>query len=344
MKTFVLFILFGLSAGQMFAGNIKIQLFNDKGSVMPFVDLSINGEFAATTDSSGVAVISDNDIAVGDTLSASCLGTEPARLVFTQTLKTQGSCDLVLQEKYYMLDEVEVLPNADMEPFFEKSIRNIFFFKRNGLLSAHFAITVQHHGQPSRRVEGSLTVENEVTGPGLERPFQYGAFHHPIRFTTRDDTTGLSKIMDAYIREALRGGTADVAAFLVDRWARHQMRKNRYDMRFDYLGEENGILRFRVLSTFKADKRFSIQSILSIDKESKLLQHSESRLISPPKSEKSVIYSRSRNWLLDADYVTFKHKSSPAVLLPKTIHSFSDDRSDGFSVEIDLTEIQLQVK
>ena len=95
MKTFVLFILFGLSAGQMFAGNIKIQLFNDKGSVMPFVDLSINGEFAATTDSSGVAVISDNDIAVGDTLSASCLGTEPARLVFTQTLKTQGSCDLV---------------------------------------------------------------------------------------------------------------------------------------------------------------------------------------------------------------------------------------------------------
>lgn len=143
------------------AQELKVAVRSDS-EPLTYAYVYVNGNAAAVTDTLGVAVVPDGKWKIGDTLSASYVGTTPDQLVIDRKTTKSGECELLLSEMYTLTsDEVKV--RADIEKLFRKTVRPCKPFYYNATLKADFEAAIALADGPTYPVSGKMEAWNYMS-------------------------------------------------------------------------------------------------------------------------------------------------------------------------------------
>lgn len=136
MKLRVLCVAALFAGGYAGAQDLKISVRSDS-EALPYAYVYLNGRAVAVTDTLGVALLPAQVWQIGDTLSASYVGTKPDTVVIDRKMARTGTGELLLPEMYVRTTE-EVKAKADIEKLFRKTVRACKPFYYQAHLHANF--------------------------------------------------------------------------------------------------------------------------------------------------------------------------------------------------------------
>lgn len=335
MKRIPILTLFVLVYTSAFTQVLRINVKDMRNLSFPYAIIHINNRTIGITDSLGRIEIKLSNIAIGDTIIASGVGITPTKVIFNKEIKEKQILDIIFDDFHSSnkLDTLLINP-PDMENFFAKQIKEVYNPWKNGILSARFQVTISMPGTKMRKIEGSFTVENEVTGKNLKKTYQYGYFHHPILFSTQNDTLGLQNLLNTHLHDALRGGTNEVAGFLMSFYSR-KMARNNYNIKYVYLGKKDSIMKFRVYFSPKQKPNFAFQSLLFINQMNKELLHSEGIGFFPGNFKVKEF-----NFATDHLYFRKKKRSSPMLLFKKINYNYEETNGISLNAVINFVDFK----
>lgn len=216
-----------LTTGTAAAQSLKVTVRSDRQPLV-YACVYVNGKAAAITDTLGIACVPDGKWQVGDTLSASYVGTTPDQLVLDKKVAKQGSCELILPEMYTLTaDEVKV--KADIEKLFRKTVRACKPFYYQAHLHADFDAKITSADGRLFPVNGKFVARNSIP--------DYPWF---TRIKTLSDTS------DRMVARILRSDMLDVLCTAKTALAVLVYPSYRDKAVYGYLGKRDGYRVFRV--------------------------------------------------------------------------------------------------
>lgn len=314
MKTaFSVLIIILSTLADLTAQNIKIKVVNDS-EPLPYAYIFINNKITTTTDSVGMASIAMKALNLGDTISASCIGTAPSYVVFDG----KSNYKITLSESFaYDIEPVDIVP--DIEKLFRKKVARQYTVVGSPIMEADFSIRFT----PGESLSGRLKVEH--TTKGDHKRF----YTLPLEIKTKIDTASLDM---AYIRKTLHHSISEsnIPSSML-----FHFRKGK--SHYGYLGVRNGEHVFRVTyseAPFSTD--FAYQILVRADAKTRSIKSTEIDAIS------TRGYWRLK---ISQNYRPFKHRNPLArsVIFQNQI----DEKIEfnyGDKIDIQFTNIKITLK
>lgn len=295
------------------AQNIRVKVVNDS-EPLPYAYIFINNKITTTTDSIGVALIALKKLTIGDTISASYIGTAPSYVVFDG----QSSYQITLSESFaYDIEQVDIVP--DIEKMFRKKVARQYTVVGSPIMEADFSIRFT----PGQSLSGKLRAEHTIKG-------DYKRYYTtPLEIKTKIDTSSLDM---TYIRTILHHSIseANVPSSML-----FHFRKGK--SHYGYLGVRNGEHVFRVTyseASFSDD--FAYQILVRADAKTRSIKSTEIDAIS------TRGYWRMK---ISQNYRPFKHRNPLArsVIFQNQI----DEKIEfnyGEKIDIQFTNIKISLR
>ncbi len=275
MRKFVSICLLAAVFAAAGAQNLKVSVRNDNES-LAYAYVYVNGKAAAVTDTAGVALIPSGKWQVGDTLSATYVGSTPDQLVLDRKTAKQGNCELILSEMYTLTaDEVRV--KADLERLFRKTVKEV-----SGCIDGSWgegqyeADVTMRFGDTTgsmHKAAGRITTHRNAV-----RPRSYADWNYHLTMESEEPIKEFRDALFLEINRMLKFSLSPVFHFQTKE-LQHVKRH------LGYLGKKNGCRIFRV--TFPVVKLWwetpepmFIQIIAYVDEQTKYLRSVEAEYLS----------------------------------------------------------------
>ncbi len=313
------------------AQDVKVWVKNDNGEPVPHAYVYVNGRVVGVVDTLGVTAISEENLQIGDTLSASMVGAKSEWVIYQR----QNRIELLLENA---ITARSVFVYADAENFFSKNLNDIRPICYAGTLTADFRMKINQPGSEARVLAGSLQVDNESYGKNLVRPMGGQLFFgDSIRFLTQSDTIGVYSMLDDYIHWALDASGGLTGACMTTKRARTLIRREGYGFRFGLLGKEDGMVRFRVSFSPETTASDTYQQLLYIDENRKSLTKAEVSILHLSNSKINGTYN------ISANYIDYSYKNRAPTLMPINIH-YVYKADSGLLIDIIITNATFKTR
>lgn len=291
-------VLLLLSVNTALSQDFKVKVSDINDDPLPYVFVTVNNAGVGVTDTLGVAVVKKEFLYGGDTLGVSLVGMEPQYVVCGADMLKEGTYTFVLKEGAdYIPDEVLGKPN-DALYLFRRYVDASWLIDYAHLLKSDFYIK-KHDGS---NVKGTFTMLH--TPPHLCRDTLAGNNYYdkyfPVELLSVSDTSGTGVLKDM-LRNTVFRARLTIALSGADRnneWSGKPV--------VDYLGIRDNIRVFRLAYEEVKDAKFTLQSIIHVDKKTKELRYIYTALM----SEDNSIHT------YEINMVKHKDKNSKA---PKTM-------------------------
>lgn len=287
------------------AQDLKVVV-KDSQEPLPYAYIGLNGRLVAITDSVGVGYIKRNKISLGDTISAYYVGTSAVYALYSELMHDKGLCELIYSDPVFTIDVGTAIVEASAEMFFEKSLRNSYIISVNGVIEGEFEARFYSEDSTCRKISGEIKAENKLRGKGIKTFAQYGYFHLITDIKTDDDTIAIKQQLINITRDAL-GSISDM---LLSQSGRTITNKSYYT-KYGYIGQQNGVKKFRVTYKPKSNDAIIFQAILFIDEQRRSLIRTETSLVLPDLDFTNAI--------VNIDYNEYLHKKKQKMLIQKNI-------------------------
>lgn len=275
MKNIIMFIFaVAIQTSIVSAQTLKVIVKDDNSQGLPYAHIKINGKPAEATDSLGVAYINVDRIQLGDTISTLFLGMATSSIVYDKTIKTKGTCEFVLREDVFFLNNVSVIgySRESSKKLFHKVTNLMDPINYDCVMNADF-----NYKYYSARDDKEYTVIGNFRAKNrhLVRKGKnfYTAFYskRPAEFVTSSDTTGLIKRLDYHL---------GIILSMINRTIYMISTNERKDLIYSYLGEHDGVHKFRISYPKVKYNPLSYQLILDVNAKTKKMCHAELTAIS----------------------------------------------------------------
>lgn len=175
---------------------LKVSVYNDLQESLPYAYIYVNGRAVAVADTLGLAVIPQDKLHIGDTISVSYVATEGQTVVFDQKISQKGEYQFVLPEIYAALLADAVIVKADIEKLYRKHVKTRWAYQYGSIWNTDFSMRVgsSNDSIETRLVDGKLKIAHQNI-----------TFNNkmPLKITTHSDTTDLSKNLQIELVYAL---------------------------------------------------------------------------------------------------------------------------------------------
>ena len=258
---------------------LKLTVRNDNAQELPYAHIHINGRPASATDVHGVIFIDFDRLHPGDTLSASFLGTTTKTIVFDEKIKRRGEYEFVLEEDFVALDAAHVVADAS-KLFFE--VTNILPpVNKDCTMEGAFDYAFFRHDRRTKYTAQGSFVINNLHRASFNRYVGWwdSYYRKGLTASSSSDTTvvrspGSDPIWHLYQGNALFGEAHPEAAFrysiqvtlsLVNRVLYTITTRERKDLAYRYLGQEDDSHIFRITYPNRKNSPLAYQLIVYVD-------------------------------------------------------------------------------
>lgn len=315
-----------------FTQNIEITVLNKHSQPMPYAYILINQKPIAICDNLGVAVIPQNRLADNDTISVSFIGASPATLIFDKSLRQSKKYTFMLEDAIYMLGEA-VVEYHDIEKLFKRSNNSLPQLNYNCRMNANFKASIKIPGKKPFLIDGSLEAENEVWSKKFTYR-AYGWFHHPIKFTTDNDTAKLTRMLSYHTHFAINN------IYKALEYSRTQV-LDHYKPFYSYLGKIDKNKVFRITYPETTIMHYPFQIILYLDEKTKNINSVDLQAVDLGSDKNNSSYK----FTLKCDCEVYFHKKplmNKVYLASDIVYSFETE--SGFRIDIEITYPTIKVK
>jgi hypothetical protein len=284
---------------------IEITVLNKKSIPMPYAFILINGKPITVSDTLGHSMIPINKLKDNDTISVSYLGASPAVIIYNKALYESKKHTFYLDESDYKLNEV-VVTYQDNEKLLRKNTKKIPALNYNCTIDARFSAKLCQTGQSAYQVFGTLEAANDRS---IKYKYWFW-FDPPIKFNTKNDTTGIGRYLDPVTHMILFFVNQSLYISQVE----YKIMKKPF---YSYLGEKDNCKIFRITFPPGYFTEYYYQIILYVDKNTQYIQKVEADAYND-KSGKDH-YSFKFNLKFDCKLFTQKNPKMNTIYLPENI-------------------------
>lgn len=253
-KVVILFFLFVFCTSQMFSQNLKV-IVNSSTSNEPlcYAYVYINGHIYSSADSIGVVNIPIELLKLGDTLSASFVGTKTSFVIYNKDVEQKKECSISL-EQVLSLDGIVVLANDQSKEYFKKYVNIRYVPSWFDEINGDFSIDLWDRDN-QRKINGIVIATSN--------PKDTYSGKKSIMISTESDTIGIYNSLRQCLAvlKISRDGVNFSKSVLFNR-----------DIIIKYSGENDGKRIFFITRPFIANQSKngeSMQTLLFVDKDTK---------------------------------------------------------------------------
>lgn len=228
MKLRVLCVAALFAGGYAGAQDLKISVRSDS-EALPYAYVYLNGRAVAVTDTLGVALLPAQVWQIGDTLSASYVGTKPDTVVIDRKMARTGAGELLLPEMYVRTTE-EVWVKADAKRLFHKNVRLCPPFYYQAYLHADFRADISLPDSRSFPISGRFVTRNT-----------HADYLDFAQLDTSNDT-----LSDGRVAHLFRNDMRDVLCTAKTALASLLYKTYQEKASYSYLGKKDGFRMFRI--------------------------------------------------------------------------------------------------